>query len=363
MTKAERPVRARLTVAQPSEPPSRWSSVVAAVTDGTTQIGVGSALTATFGGEATKCFVTGEAGGRWWFLALAIAGLVILLLGVWQRVTAGSRVRVAIVPTATGPRGGHARIRQLEQRADKFSKSLCDHTLKVNVDLDADGAGDRGSLDDFADKTAEGSAWAEWAAPDATAINLVPAMAENVCFLFGAKIADYPFARDVVVHEVGQGGTSTSVPLLSPRAVDDQETSYYGRLRPIERGDLTRVAIALDLQGAGDQYFDQVKATCRRDGIGLLLMITSPPALRNGSASALARVVDLVCREWQGASLHESARTGQHAIFLGGSLAMAVALGARLAARDHGRWTAYAQDPANNTYEPFPSPCNSPLSS
>ncbi|RDI17469.1 hypothetical protein [Lentzea flaviverrucosa] len=42
---------------------------------------------------------------------------------------------------------------------------------------------------------------------------------------------------------------------------------------------------------------------------------------------------------------------------------MAVALGARLAARDHGRWTAYAQDPANNTYEPFPSPCNSPLSS
>ncbi|WP_170176662.1 hypothetical protein [Lentzea flaviverrucosa] len=47
-------------------------------------------------------------------------------------------------------------------------------------------------------------------------------------------------------------------------------------------------------------------------------MITSPPALRNGSASALARVVDLVCREWQGASLHESARTGQHAIFLGG---------------------------------------------
>ncbi|MFD4640387.1 hypothetical protein ACFWN2_23940 [Lentzea sp. NPDC058436] len=355
MTRAKRPVRARLTVAEPSEPPSRWSSAVAAVADGTTQIAVGGVLMATFGGEVTKCFVTGEVGGRWWFLALAIAGLAILLFGVWQRVTAGSRTQTGIVAALTGPRGGHARIRQLEQRADKVSKSLCEYTLKVNVDLEPDSAGERGVLDDFADKTAEGSAWVQWAAPDATAINLFPAMAENVAFVFGAKISDYPFAREVVVHEIGPGGTSASVPLLSPRTFDSEETSHYGRVRPLETGDLTRVAIAVDLHGAGDQYFDQVKATCRRDGIGLLLMITPPPALRNGSASALAGVVDLVCREWQGASLNENARTGQHAIFLGGSLSMAVALGARLAARDHGRWIAYAQDPAGNTYEAFPS--------
>jgi hypothetical protein len=65
-------------------------------------------------------------------------------------------------------------------------------------------------------------------------------------------------------------------------------------------------------------------------------------------------VVAQACNAWEAAPLPESARTGQHAIFLSGPVAIAVALGARLAAPTPGLWTAFTYNPTTDEYEPFP---------
>lgn len=62
--------------------------------------------------------------------------------------------------------------------------------------------------------------------------------------------------------------------------------------------------------------------------------------------------MEQICRAWREAPLTAGARTGGHAIFLSGPVA--VALGARLAAPEHGRWTAFTFDAASDSYEPFP---------
>ena len=117
---------------------------------------------------------------------------------------------------------------------------------------------------------------------------------------------------------------------------------------------MTKMAVALDLQNRGDQFFDAVMKTCWARGIGWLLPLRSPTQMLRQDMTTFDGVVSQVCDAWKDAAFPEAARTGQHAIFLSGPVAIAVALGARLAAPTPGLWTAFTFNPTTSDYEPFP---------
>ncbi|WP_281181650.1 SAVED domain-containing protein [Actinomadura latina] len=120
------------------------------------------------------------------------------------------------------------------------------------------------------------------------------------------------------------------------------------------RGRPTSTALALDLQARGEASFAPVRKACREDGIGNLLCLSSPVSQLPENTESFTATAEQICRTWFETQLPDGARTGRHAIFLSGPVAITVALGARLASADHGRWTAYTYDAANNTYERFP---------
>ncbi|HEY3469504.1 MAG TPA: SAVED domain-containing protein [Amycolatopsis sp.] len=356
VTGSEGPVSARLTVVgsggAPGDSAGRW----APVTDGTAQLTVGGMAAGGFGVEAAKSFLADEPAGRWWFV-LAFAGALALVgLGIWLRNRARRRVRVGIVVTASDGRRGRARARHLEEQAEKFSQSTCTVTLKTGIELPGDSAWTHHLVDALADETLSATTMAERLTPDAARINLIPTMPLHVAFWFGARLG-YTHAREVVVHAIRQAdGAPAYFPATSLRAVESGvEPLDVDRLEAVDGGDPAKVALALDLQGRGDQFFDQVMAACRHHGFGYLLRLRSrSPRLAENSAT-FTGAVEQTCRAWREAPLTAGARTGRHAIFLSGPVAIALTLGARLASPEHGRWTSFTFDAASGSYEPFPS--------
>ncbi|MFF0578552.1 SAVED domain-containing protein [Streptosporangium saharense] len=325
--------------------------------DGTALVAVGGVTAGGFGVEAAKSFLTDAPAGRWWLVLAFVVGLAFVALGLWLRSRTRRQVRVGIVVTATDARRGLARAQQLDQQAETFSRSVCTVTLKTSIELPGDGVWDRQLVDALADETLSATTMAERLTPDAVQINLIPTMPLHVAFWFGARLG-YTHAREVVVHAIRQAdGTPAYFPATSLRAIDSSSEPLIGdRLEVIDGGDPTKVAIALDLQGRGDQFFDQVLVTCHQHGIGYLLRLRSASSRLAENNATFTGVVEQTCRAWREAPLPTGARTGQHAIFLSGPVAIAVALGARLASPEHGRWTAFTFDAASNTYEPFPAP-------
>lgn len=357
VTGSDRPGSPRLTVVGSSDVSGGGHGVWAVITDGTAQVTVGGMVAGGFGVEAAKSFVVDEPAGRWWFVVALAAGLAVVAVGLWLRSRARRQVRVGIVVTAMDARRGLARAQQLDQQAETFGRSTCRVTLKTSVELTGDGSWDRQLVDALADETLSAATLAERLTPDAVRINLIPTMPLHVAFWFGARLG-YTHAREVVVHAIRQAdGAPAYFPATSLRAVDSSsEPLTAERLEAVDDGDPGMVALALDLQGRGDQFFDQVVAACRRHGIGYLLRLRSASPRLTEDSATFTGVVEQTCRAWREAPLPAGARTGRHAIFLSGPVAIAVALGARLASPEHGRWTAYTFDAASNTYEPFPAP-------
>ncbi|MCO1575111.1 SAVED domain-containing protein [Crossiella sp. SN42] len=310
-----------------------------------------------FGVEAAKSFLADETAGRWWFVLAFAVGLALVGLGLGLRSRARHQVRVGIVVTAADDPRGLAGARQLDQQAEMFSRSTCAVTLKTGFELPGTGVWDCQLVDALADETLSAMTLAERLSPDAVRINLIPTMPLHVGFWFGARLG-YTHARDVVVHAIRQAdGAPPYFPATSLRAVDStSEPLTVDRLKAIEGGDPTVVALALDLQGRGDQFFDSVEAVCRRHRIGYLLPLRSASSRLAQDSLTFTGVVEQTCRAWRQAPLPAGARTGRHAIFLSGPVAIAVALGARLAAPERGRWTAFTLDAASGTYESLPEP-------
>lgn len=277
--------------------------------------------------------------------------------GNLARDRARRQVRVGIVVTATDARRGLARAQQLDQQAETFSLNTCAVTLKTAAAISGDGVRDRELIDRLADETLAATMMAERLTPDAVRINLIPTMPLHMAFWFGARLG-YTHARQVVVHAIRQGdGAPAYFAATALRAVETNvEPLIVERLEAIDGGAPTKVALALDLQGRGDQFLDQVAATCRQHGIGYLLRLRSASPLLTENTATFTGVVEQTCRAWRAAPLPAAARIGQHAIFLSGPVAISVALGARLAAPEHGRWTAFTFDATTSTYEPFPPP-------
>ncbi|HET6291374.1 MAG TPA: SAVED domain-containing protein [Amycolatopsis sp.] len=131
---------------------------------------------------------------------------------------------------------------------------------------------------------------AERLTPEAVRITLIPTMPLHVAFWFGARLG-YTHAREVVVHGIRQAdGAPAYFPATSLRAIDsDVELLDVDRLEAIDDSDPDQVALAVDLQGRGDQFFDQVLASCRRHGFGYLLRIrTGSPLLTEDTATFTA---------------------------------------------------------------------------
>jgi hypothetical protein len=358
VTDSERPESPRLTVVGSTDT-SGSNGTLAAITDGTAQLTVGGIVAGGFGVEAAKSFLAAEPAGRWWFVLAFAIGLALVALGLWLRRLAHRQVRVGVVVTATDARRGLARAQQLDQQAESFSRSTCTVTIKTSIGLPGDGIWDRQLVDSLADETLSATTMAERLTPDAVQINLIPTMPLHVAFWFGARLG-YTHARDVVVHAIRQAdGSPAYFPATSLRAaVSSMEPLIVDRLEAIEGGEPSFVAVALDLQGRGDQFFDQVVAACRQHNIGYLLRFRSASSRLAEDNVTFTGVVEQTCRAWREAPLPAGARTGRHAIFLSGPVAIAVALGARLASPEHGRWTAFTFDAASNNYEPFPAPAS-----
>ncbi|MFD1238205.1 SAVED domain-containing protein [Pseudonocardia benzenivorans] len=297
-----------------------------------------------------------EPAGRWWFILALALGLALVGLGFWLRSRARRRVRVGIVVTAADARRGLARARQLDQQAETFSRATCSVTLRTGVDLASSGEWDRGVVDALADETLTAITLAERLTPDAAQVNLIPTMPLHVAFWYGARLG-YTHSRNVVVHAIRQAdGAPPYFPAVSLRATDPQcQPLDVDRLEVIDGGNQTMTAIALDLQGRGDAFFDQVIAACRQRGFGYLVRMRAESDRLSENMDTFTGVVEQATRAWRNLPLPAGARTGQHAIFLSGPVALSVALGARLASPEHGRWTAFTFDAASNSYEPFPT--------
>jgi hypothetical protein len=344
----------RLTVAAASA--SSKSGGWEAVVDGSIPGAVGGVVAGGFGVEAVKSIMTGDLVGRWWFVVGLLAGLALLGLAACLRKRARRQVRVGVVVTARDPRRGNARVRLLEQQAESFSTRTCMITLKTSVDLPSSRPWDVEMVAALADETLTAITMATRLTPDAVRVNLIPTMPLHVAFWFGSRLG-YTHAREVAVHSIRQGdGAPTYFSATSLRAVESVEKPLF--VDPVQRfdeGDPAVVALALDLQGRGDQFFEHVLVACREYGVGLLVGLRTGSTTLPETQDAFTSVVEQVVKAWKDAPITPAARTGKHLIFLSGPVAIAVALGARLAAPNPGSWNALTFDPTTNTYEAFPA--------
>ncbi|MFG1859037.1 SAVED domain-containing protein [Actinomadura geliboluensis] len=359
MAQQDRPEQPRLTVIDSldtsPEPTGFWRTFV----DGSTEIAIGAGVGTGFGIEAAKSLMTGDAAGRWGFFAASLAGIALALFGFWLRERLRRlererhRVRIGIVVTATDPSGSLAYAQRMDAQAERYSRARCAVTIKSSVLLPANGAASRELVDALGDRTIEAMAMAEQLLPDAVGVDLIPTMRLNVAFWYGTRLG-HTHARGVMVHQLLQanGGPShfPAVPLKVEETLGGP-LDFHG-LESIDGGDATVTALALDLQARGEAFIAPVRKACMENGIGNLLHLSSQVKEMPGRSFAAA--VGQICRVWSQAQLPSGARTGRHAVFLSGPVAIAVALGARLASADHGRWTAYTYDAANNIYERFP---------
>ncbi|WNV83908.1 hypothetical protein [Umezawaea sp. Da 62-37] len=248
------------------------SSIRGLITDGTAVIAVGAAAASGFGVETVKSIATGEANGLWWFVVLTVSSLVVVVLELWLRMRARRKVRVGVVITALDPRRGLARARQLDQQAQSFSQATCSATLRAAVQL---GAGERWGtvdVDALADEVITATTLAARLTPDAAQINLVPTMPLHIGFRVGARLG-YTHSRKTLLFAIRQGAGSPAY-----FAAVSLRTSQGGLaplvVKPVQAlGHGSAVALALDLQGRGDEFTEPVLAACRQQGVGHLLVI------------------------------------------------------------------------------------------
>jgi hypothetical protein len=322
-----------------------------AVQDGTVVLAIGSAVLGGFGVEAIKSLVTDEAGGGVWW-TLAIVGLVLVALGWWLRLRAERPARVGVVVVARDARRDTAKADQQDDAAQRYVTVPDRLGWRVATELTGQ-AGDAGLIDRVAGQVRAGVVAARTLAHAEARIDLVPVVPLHAAFRLGARLG-HSHATEIVVHAARQApehGYFAAVPLAV-------STSSFSLLvaEPMEvlpGGDPSHVALAVNLQGLAS-FLAMVRNECRREGVGRLLYLRSTDYLTSDERT-FTGVVNQVCGVWRDAPLSDAARTGQHAIFLSGPVAISLALGARLAAADSASWTAYTHDDATKRYEPMPA--------
>lgn len=309
-----------------------------ALTDGTIGIGAGSALAAAFAPSVVTTFVTANRAGRWWFVGLALAGLLSVTLGVWQRRRLQRRASVGVVITIDDGTGDRERLNQERSVADHQLSQACTVAMRVTSSVpERDGRGAAATVDRAADQLVRALTLAERVAVDPPAAQVVPMMRLDMAFRLGARLG-YTFSRPLVVLDKRQDeGPTAYFPAVRLRA--DEPTRLRLEVLPenIERADPDRVAVAVDLQGRGEDFHVAVRAACEEYGYGRLLLLSSR-TVRLGTTTELAYqpVVDEIYHHWRKADVPPAARHNERGVFLSGPPSIAVALGAVLAHRTRG---------------------------
>ena len=320
----------------------------AVLVDGTVPIAVGGAMASGFGVEAAHDTLAADA-NAWWMIVLFVVGLALLTLGFWL---SRRRPKVGIVVSAldSAPSAGHGR--SLDQAAEDFSREHSRMTLRVAGQLAGDDS-DAVVVDLMADQVHGALDMARRLVPAVTRVDLFPTLRLHAAFRLGARLGYTQPAAIAVYQGKWPSGYFAAVPL---KVMDLTESPLVEEPRESIAGcDPARVALAVDLQNRGQGFRAQVLDACRRDGIGTVLRLRHPASTLAEDEETFAGVVAQTWRLWRDAGLTEAARTGQHAIFLSGPVAIAVALGARFAAADAGRWTAYTWDAEQGCYVSMPA--------
>ncbi|WP_019632763.1 SAVED domain-containing protein [Actinomadura atramentaria] len=302
--------------------------------------------------ETFKGFAIGNAAGRWWFVAVLVGGLAAVGVALLQQRSA-RKVRVGVVVTGVDPRRKEGIAEDLTERALTYARSTCAVTFQVRWRLPEGDVWDFSAVDGLAEATVEAMTTAERLTRGSARISLFPTIPLHAAFHYGARIAR-AHAAPTTLYAPRHGGTY--FPAIPPRA--DRAAARPLRAAPpatIPGGDPARAAVALDLQGRGEDFAAHVRAACADLGIGTLLLLASPDEFLVEDQATFSGVVEQAAAAWRDTPLPDGARAARHAVFLSGPVPIAVALGARLATAQRGLWTALTWDEKSSTYESLPA--------
>jgi hypothetical protein len=322
-----------------------------ALADGTAAIAVGSALAAAFGPELVKSLVTAQTGGQWWFVVLVATALGALLLGLMQR-WLQRQVTVGLVAHVLDPKRPPELGRQLAARAEAYARERFTVSFALTSELADNRLDTIGAVDRLAGRVLAALTVAESLAPGASRIGLVPVLTVAPGFRLGARLG-HTFARPFVVHSILQGeGTPAYFPAVILR--DDNRTADVTNPLRVESPEAitgcnpARSALALDVQGRGPRFAEQVRRACQVYDIGWLVLMQTTSARLPEDRAAFSAVVDQVVDDWRAEA---PAHTSRHAVFFSGPVAIAIALGARLANNHPDQWMPFSFD--DGEYQPI----------
>ena len=227
--------------------------------------------------------------------------------------------------------------------------------MHSRVELPADECWDHQQVDALADEVMHGVTLARGFAPDAAQINLFATMPLNVGFWFGSRLRhDHAPPITLVAAKSGEASTSFFPAAVLGPVRSAKSPLIVEELESFEDGDQRYSALALDLQGFGEQFLPLVREDCRQRGIRRLLVLRSKTRWLESGLKTFNGVVEQTCREWRQLKLPDTARAGHHFAYLTGPLSISIALGARLAGPTRNSWTALSLSKNDHHYAPMP---------
>jgi hypothetical protein len=328
------------------------------IADGTIAIGVGSALSAGFAPSIVTTFVTDQEAGRWWSVGLASAGLLLIVLGVYQQRYLRLRSSAGVVVAVSDGTGEADRLHQDRRLAERQLDRECTVAVTVSGTIASREPADViAAIDQAASRAVQAFSIAERMAADVPSAWLVPMMRLHMAFRFGARLG-YTFPKPLVLMDKRQDERADAFfPAVRLRAEGRTHASSYVKVMydpPIDGADPDRAAIAVNLQAFGRDFWGPVRAACVEYGYGRLVRIESRVArLDTSDDLAYQPIVEEICHAWRHGELPDSVHTRERGIFLSGPPSIALALGARLARQAPGLWTPYQFAPDEGRYRPL----------
>lgn len=310
-------------------------------------LAVGTAAAAAFGPEFVKSVIP-AAGQQWWFLALFVMSVAVILGSIWLRKKARDLDSVGIVVSAVDP-AGRERGRAIYESARRYAQQTFSTSVAPFVaDLPADRAEAAERVDGLGDRVNELIGFTEQLAPSATRINLVLAMRNAAAFRFGMRLGR-THRRQIVVHH-GDGSGYFPAARLADFGASSLAGLSASTVR-IDGGDETRACLLLNLSGRGDATLRRARESCSGLGIGWLVDVRYDRPRIPSTQAAFEAVISYALKAW--AENRPRRLAGASIIMIDSVAIVAVVLGVQFAVHPDGPWIPYEYDDGSGTYHPF----------